>query len=305
LKIKVPKDILIIDILSVLLILSVIFIPVSIARIILGLPFLLFFPGYILVAVLFPKSEMDIVERIAVSFGISIVAIGLIDIGLNYTPWGIRLEPELYSIFVFVFILSIIAIVRRRSYGRKDPTSVNIWGISRIFKGSTLNKTLNIIMIVAILGMMGSMIYVFAKPKVGEKLSEFYILGVNGMAEDYPTKFVLGSNMMVVSVQYGSGTPAVSEKWGRVMLDIVNQEQQNTSYTVVMQIDSAQVDIPFQGNEVKSIGPIDLAPEEKWEQEIGIVPQHTGQNQEVELLLYKNSEAQPSLNVHLFINVTQ
>ena len=72
-----------------------------------------------------------------------------------------------------------------------------------------------------------------------------------------------------------------------------------------MQIDSAQVDIPFQGNEVKSIGPIDLAPEEKWEQEIGIVPQHTGQNQEVELLLYKNSEAQPSLNVHLFINVTQ
>jgi uncharacterized membrane protein len=95
----------------------------------------------------------------------------------------------------------------------------------------------------------------------------------------------------------------VSEKWGRLTLFIVNHEQQNTSYTVVMQIDGSQVGIPFQGEIMQSLGPITLAPEEKWEQGIGVVPPHTGDNQKVELLLYKDNGTQPYLNLHLFVNV--
>jgi len=98
LKVKLPIDLLIIDILSVLLILIIIFIPATVARVILGLPFLLFFPGYVLVAALFPRSEMDAIERIALSFGMSIAVTTLIGLGLNYTSWGIRLETVLYSI---------------------------------------------------------------------------------------------------------------------------------------------------------------------------------------------------------------
>ena len=51
------NGLLIINILTIILILAIIFIPSSIVRIILGLPFLSFFPGYTLVAALFISKE--------------------------------------------------------------------------------------------------------------------------------------------------------------------------------------------------------------------------------------------------------
>ena len=57
---------------------------------VLSLPFLLFIPGYTLIFVLFPSRKtdrgIDFIERIALSFGMSIV-VALIGLGLNYTPW--------------------------------------------------------------------------------------------------------------------------------------------------------------------------------------------------------------------------
>ena len=62
----------------------------SMVRNILGLPLILFFPGYALLAALFPaKSDLDGVERAALSFGLSIAVVPLIGLGLNYSPWGL------------------------------------------------------------------------------------------------------------------------------------------------------------------------------------------------------------------------
>jgi len=101
---------------------SLILLPVALlnigetVRVILGLPFILFIPGYILIFALFPikKTEkgIDIIERIALSFGLSIAVVPLIGLALNYTPWGIRLEPILLSIFIFVVGVGIVAIYR-------------------------------------------------------------------------------------------------------------------------------------------------------------------------------------------------
>ena len=74
------------------LVASIILFPSNILRIILGIPFLLFFPGYALAAALFTKGRgMDAVERVALSFGLSIAVVPLIGLILKYTPWGIRL----------------------------------------------------------------------------------------------------------------------------------------------------------------------------------------------------------------------
>ena len=63
-------------------------------RPVLGLVFVLLVPGYVFIAAFFPRKEdMSDIERIALSFGFSIGTLGLIGIGLNYTPWLIRLEP--------------------------------------------------------------------------------------------------------------------------------------------------------------------------------------------------------------------
>jgi uncharacterized membrane protein len=64
---------------------SIILLPVALLnvegtiRIILGLPFILFIPGYILIFALFPTKKtdqgIDIIERVALSFGLSIAVV--------------------------------------------------------------------------------------------------------------------------------------------------------------------------------------------------------------------------------------
>jgi uncharacterized membrane protein len=75
-------------------------------RSVLGLPMVLFLPGYALIAALFPgKDDLDGIERLALSLGLSIAVVPLIGLGLNYTPWGIRLIPILVSLSVFTFLM--------------------------------------------------------------------------------------------------------------------------------------------------------------------------------------------------------
>ncbi|MFV9676759.1 MAG: DUF1616 domain-containing protein [Methanosarcinales archaeon] len=87
---------------------------ISPVRIILGLPLVLFLPGYALIAALFPrKDDLDAIERVALSFGLSIAITPLLGLALNYTPFGIRLAPVLIVLSVFTISLAICAYVRR------------------------------------------------------------------------------------------------------------------------------------------------------------------------------------------------
>ena len=84
-------------------------------RIALGLFFVLFFPGYTLLSALFPgRGNLDGIERVALSFGLSIAVVPLIGLVLNYTPWGIRLYPILISITLFILVASGVAWYRQR-----------------------------------------------------------------------------------------------------------------------------------------------------------------------------------------------
>ena len=70
-----------------------------------------------------------------------------------------------------------------------------------------------------------------------------------------------------------------------------------------MIIDYQPVSIDFGGTITDILGPITLQQGEKWENAIGITPQHIGDNQEVDLLLFKGTETTPENSLHLFINV--
>ncbi len=75
----------------------------------------LFIPGYTLVAALFPDKEgIDWIERIALSFGLSITVVPLIPLVLNFTPFGIRLVPIVLSSLVFSVGFGLVAYFRRR-----------------------------------------------------------------------------------------------------------------------------------------------------------------------------------------------
>ena len=68
--IRVKDELIPLNLLVIVLVAVIILFPSNILRLILGLPFLLFFPGYTLVAALFTKKEgMGGIERVALSFG--------------------------------------------------------------------------------------------------------------------------------------------------------------------------------------------------------------------------------------------
>lgn len=302
-KIRIPNVLLIIDILVIVLLLSITFIPSNIIRIILGLPFLLFFPGYLLMAVLFPRKEsIDNLERIALSFGMSIAIVPLIGLALNYTTWGIRLEPVLYSISSFVLIMSIVALLRQHRLFKKVEFLTSYEFKMPGWEGSTINKVLSIILALSILGTIGVLGYTVAKPKVGERFTEYSILGNSGKAQDYPSEFIMEGGQ-ITHVKYGADLPETAGERGIVNLEIVNHEYQPTSYRVTMTIDGEPADIFYGDKNIAELGPIELADEEKWEGEIGFVPQHAGDNQKVEFSLIKNDESDPYLSLHIWINV--
>jgi len=303
LKLKILNDILIIDILCALLIISIIFIPSTEVRVLIGLPFVLFFPGYMLKAALFvKKNEIDILEQVAISIGMSIALVALIGLCLNYTHWGIRLEPVLYCVAAFIFIMSTIAFFRRsRILKTYRITTTFTFNLPRWGEG-TFNGVLSIALIIAIVVALGAAGYFVVVPKIGENFSEFYILGTEGKAQNYPNEYIMNDGL-ITQVIYSNGTVDVASKMGAVTIGIVNHEQQTVIYYLKMIIDGEKVSINFGGQITDSLGPIQLQQGEKWENSINIIPQHLADNQKVELLLFEGLETTPKYSLHFWINV--
>ena len=140
------------------------------------------------------------------------------------------------------------------------------------------SKALSIFLGLVLVCAIAALVYITMMPKVGERFTEFYILGTEGKADNYPDEVALGE-----------------EAW--VVVGIVNREHREVSYRVVVTIDGAE------NNEV---GPLVLAHEEKREWEVGFRPAKLGEKQKVEFILYKNGQPElSSERLYLWIDVTE
>jgi len=93
--------------------------PLIYARYVLGAFFILFLPGSMLVEALYSKAgDLEGLERLALSVGLSLAVVPLIGLVLNYTPWGIRLEPVTFSLALFTEAMAVAASVRKYRYFR-------------------------------------------------------------------------------------------------------------------------------------------------------------------------------------------
>jgi uncharacterized membrane protein len=201
-KVKESWDLVGIVVLSILLVISIVLLPDFGLRIVVGLPFLLFFPGYALIAFLFPeRKSLDVIERVALSFGLSIAITPLIGFGLNYTPFGIRLEPILLSITAFNVAFSYLAFWRRykveEPYLPFDPKATYGSLMSQYRSEGKLDRALTIILVIAIASSVVALAYVVAVPRQGESFTEFYILGPGHQASDYPHNLTVGEEASV------------------------------------------------------------------------------------------------------------
>ncbi len=122
-----PKDLAVI-LIWVALTVAMIYVPVvneMFLRVLFSVPVILFIPGYVLIAALFPeKKSIDGIERFALSIGLSIAVVPLIGLVLNYTPFGIRLDSIVTSLFIIILAMMIITVYRRASIPEEERFAV-------------------------------------------------------------------------------------------------------------------------------------------------------------------------------------
>ncbi len=303
LKIRFENEPWLIIILTILLVVIITFLPSNVLRIILGLPLVLFFPGYMLIAALFPRKEaLGRTERLALGFGVSVAVVGLIVYVLNYTLWGIRLYPVLISIALFVTITSIITWYRRHRLPKAERANVafhitrpHLREMDRWSKA--LSVSLFVILVMLLLAGIGGLSYLAFVPEAGERFAEFNIPGLGHKLREYPGEaftefYVLGLGHKVTDYPKEL---AVGER-GVVIVVIVNHEKAEASYWIEVRID---------GETNGEVGPIVLDNEQKWEERISFIPKKAGDNQKVEFLLFKEGEVEPSYTLHLVVDVKE
>jgi len=270
--------------------LAFIFIPYineTIIRSAFGLVLVLFLPGYAFIAALFPgKADIGNFERGALSFGLSIALVPLMGFALNYTPWGIRLVPITICLAVFTVVCALVANGRRFLLPPQERFSIDfgyLFGEAKkgilTTAGSRLDRALSIILILSILASVGTLAYVIAVPKEDEKFTEFYLLGPNGKAADYPTSFVLGEQRPII-------------------VGVVNHEFRNVTYDIIVQLTNNNRSTTLYTDKVA------LDNNQTWEKTINLKPDRVGTNMTMEFLLYADgNRAAPYREAHLWVTV--
>ncbi|KCZ72809.1 putative membrane protein [Candidatus Methanoperedens nitroreducens] len=282
---RLPSDLKAVVALTVLTLVFVLLSPFDTTegRIVLGLLMVLFLPGYALIASLFPgKNDLESIERTALSFGMSIAVVPLIGLALNFTPWGIRPVPVIVSLTVFTLVMASIAHARRLRLHENMRFEVHFKEIYNNIKTevfvnpeSRTDRILTIILIASIIASLLMVVYVIVTPKQGERFTEFYILGLSGKAEAYPTNLTAG-------------------KADSVIVGIANHEYEPVDYTLQVRIENDML------NELQ----VQMEHNQTWEQAVSFTPMRTGTGLKLQFLLYKNNNLSlPYRDVHLWVNI--
>jgi uncharacterized membrane protein len=202
---RIPRDLLACELwlAAALLTIYLPYLDESFLRVLFGVPLVLFIPGYALIAALFPAlRDIDGIERVALSFGLSIAIVPLTGLALNYTPWGIRLDPMVTCLGILTIGLCLAAQYRRAQLPADERFFVPFREIRQavfdeFFKktgSSRTDRILSVILLIAIMAAVATTVYVIVVPKEGEKFTEFFILGDKQKAADYPTHLMTGVN---------------------------------------------------------------------------------------------------------------
>ncbi len=276
-KIRLGSGLLPVNLVTLAAIIATISFPQDFFRVLFGVPFLLFCPGYALLAFLFPRKEdIDGIERTTLIFILSIVIVPLIGIIVNYTPWGITLGSTVFSVALFVFSTSILALRRMSKLSAHECLAIEFNLTMPIHRNSSLERIFIIASVIVVLVALGTLVYVVTASKSGDLFTEFYILGPEGDQSNYPDILSVGEE-------------------GNVTIGIVNHENKETVY---------QLQIIANGTRAAEIGPVLLANEERWEDQARWVAEIAGEDIKVEFLLYKDNEVDPYLDsVKLWIDV--
>lgn len=197
-----------------------------------GLLLMLFLPGYALVATLCTrKTDLNIVTRLVLSFGISYFLAAVVGLILPYTSLGSSFEPILQILSALTFIFIITAFIMRLRTPQRDRFGIGI-GSSDIKgtspqggsptittpKVSHLKRNITIVFGVVLVASLiaAPMAFNLMSPEENVTSTEFYVMAQDGnKLTTYPANLTPGENATVTIV-------------------LVNHEKEETNYQIVI-----------------------------------------------------------------------
>ena len=221
-------------------------------RVVLGMPLVLFVPGYLLLAILFPgvpkdrpangdagglsawtrdkysvrsyrEKGIDGVERAALSLALSLALIPVFGLILTFT-WRLDLLPIVTILSGFAVVAAVFAAVRRVRVPKQDRFTLSAWTSdvrSSFFAGSRNDVAVNVALALAIVLAMSGAAYAVAVPGQGQSFTDFSVLTENDggdlVASGYPENFTRGEGQQLYAM-------------------IQNSEGETTPYTVVVEL---------------------------------------------------------------------
>lgn len=235
-------------------------------RIALGFIFMLLAPGYALTAALFPRrTDVDAVERLLLTLGLSVITVPLLGFLLNYTPWGIRLLPMTVGLNAFTLVASLLAL-RRRAHLPLE---------ARFFSRATLPGFMRTLGLLVATSLLISLITFFAQTlRPSEVATEFYMLGPQRRLEGFPRTLQPGELFTV-------------------FVGVRNHEGRRASF---------RVEIPFMPGAPELRIP-QLADGEVWEARVELLaPEEPGRTA-LTLELYREGDTTPYRTLQIFVTL--
>ena len=277
-KVSRDSDILLCLFVIISVTLIILYLPsLSLLRVLLGLPFILLLPGYTLLSAVYVRnSPIDLVERLVLSFSLSLAIIPLVGVALNLTPWGLRPESFLLALDCFVILTCSMSFFRRRRLSPQETfafplaAALNQWTKSDI-RVKALGPLLGIVLVGA-----GGVVFAAATESVHfGGFTEFYVQSSTGKIEDLPQTVVAGQAI-------------------NVRLGVINHEGLPNSYKIAVQAD---------GSIVAESAPFELAEGERREERISFLLRPSDTKQQVEFLLYRSGLEGPYRTLYLWLQV--
>ena len=210
-------------------------------RLVFVLPLLFFLPGYSLVASLYPEGRhaagteleetgITTLERMGLSFGLSLVIVPLVGVGLWGTSRGASVTSVVTALTLFVFVTAAVGAYRRLSlplnrryrppYGRFREA------VGRGFDSPSLDAAVDAALVLSVVAAVALLGYGLVFPMDGESYTGVALLSENAQGEmvatGYPSSFVAGE-----------GQP--------LAIELENEEGAATTYTVVVHVERVRM----------------------------------------------------------------
>jgi uncharacterized membrane protein len=169
---------------------------VGIVRIVVALIYLAFVPGYTLQEALLPnRDHLVLLDRVAISIGLSVAILPLMGLILDGPLGGIRLWQSITFLTLFTLIFMLIAIYRRRTLTKPEEkttfttgTSLKAWWHSQ----GRSNRVVFILLIFVVSASLFTATINFVTPKPDQHFTEFYLVGPEELTLNYPYLVLAG-----------------------------------------------------------------------------------------------------------------